>query len=59
MDHLMINCEKVYQLCCFVFRSFRVSWVLPRTVIELLFGWRNWLGKYSFDIWNLASSCLL
>ena len=59
MDHLMINCEKAYQLCCFVFRSFRVSWVLPRTVIELLFGWRNWLGKYSFDIWNLASSCLL
>lgn len=25
----------------------------------LISGWRNWLGKHSFVIWNLAPLCLL
>lgn len=29
-----------------------ISWVLLVSVKELLFGWRNWLGKHSLDIWN-------
>ena len=46
VDHLLIYCEKAQQLWCFTFRSFGVSWVLPRIVFDLMFGWRNWLGKH-------------
>ena len=59
VNHLMIHCEKAYQLWCFVFRSFGVSWFLQRTVIEPLFEWRNWLEKYSSNIWNLPLLCMM
>ena len=29
------------------FRCFGGSWVLPKRVIDLLTGWRNWLVKHS------------
>ena len=59
VDHLLIHCEKAQQLYCFFFRSFGVSWVLLRTVFDLMLGWRNWLGKHSSNIWNLVPLCLL
>ena len=59
MDHLMLHCEKAHQLWCFFLKSFGVSWVLPRTVLDILFGWWNWLGKHSSEIWNLVSLCLM
>ena len=34
-------------------------WVLPRRVLGLLFGWRNWLGRYQSNIWNLVPLCLM
>lgn len=58
VDHLLIHCEKAY-LLCFVFRSFTILWVLPKRVLDLFFGQRNWLGKLSFDIWNLTLLCLM
>lgn len=36
----------------FFFLSFGIEWVLSERVEELLFGWRNGLGKFSSDIWN-------
>ena len=36
----LIHCDKAHRLWCFIFRSFGVSWVLPKTVLDL-FGWRN------------------
>ena len=42
-----------------VFRSYGISWVLPRSVADALFGWWNWLGKHVFSIWNLALLCLM
>jgi hypothetical protein len=36
-----------------------IQWVLLRKVFDLLFGWRNWFGKYSLDIWNLVTLCLM
>ena len=59
VDHLLINCEKAQQLWCIVLRSFGVSLVLPRAGFDLIFGWRNWLGKHLSDIWNLVPLCLL
>ena len=38
-------------------RSFGVSWVLPKRVIDLLGGWRNWSGKHSSNVWNLVPHC--
>ena len=58
VDHLLLHCEKAYRLWSLVFRSFGISWVLPRSVAVTLFGWWNWLGKHSSSIWNLAPLCL-
>ena len=60
MDHLLLHCEKAHhQLWRFGFTSFGISWVIPRTIPNLLFGWWNWLGKHSSNIWNLVPLCLL
>ena len=50
---------KAYRLWSLVFRSFGISWVLPRTVADTLFGRWNWLGKHSSSIWNLVPLCLM
>ena len=60
MDHLLLHCEKAHhQQWSFDFTSFGISWVIPRTIPNLLFGWQNWLGKQSSNIWNLVPLCLL
>ena len=59
MDHLLLHCGKAYRLWSLVFRSFGISWVLPRLVADTLFGWWNWLGKHSSSVWNLAPLCLM
>jgi hypothetical protein len=59
VDHLFLHCPRVAALWSYVFHSFGVQWVLPGRVLDLLFGWRNWFGKHSSDIWNLLSSCLM
>lgn len=40
-DHLLLHSKKAHRLWSFVFSSFGVSWVLPRTVLDVLFGWRS------------------
>ena len=42
-----------------VLGAFGVQWVLPATVADLLFGWWNWLGNHSFDIWNIVPLYLM
>ena len=59
MDHLLLHCGRAYQLWCFVFRTFGISWVLSCTVQDCLFSWWNWLGKHSSNIWNLVPLCLM
>ena len=59
VNHLLLHCEKAYQLWSLVFRSFGISWVLPRSVANTLFGWWNWFGKHSSSAWNLAPLCLM
>lgn len=36
-----------------------VQWVMPGFVACLTFCWRNRLGKYKSDIWNLVLGCLI
>ena len=59
VDHLFLYCGKANRMWSLVFRSFWISWVLPRSVESNLFGWWNWLAKHSSSIWNLAPLCLM
>ena len=43
----------------FVFKMFGVDWVMARSVLDQLVGWRNWFGKHSSDIWNLDPLCVM
>ena len=58
VDHLLLHCEMAYRLWSFVFITFGLSWVVPRLIPYLLFGWWNWLGKHSSQIWNLVPLCI-
>jgi hypothetical protein len=59
VDHLLLNCTISFDLWSFAFRSFGMQRVLLEKVIDLLCGWRNWVGKHSLDIWNMVSMCLM
>ena len=59
VDHLLLHCEMAYRLWNFVFRTFGLPWVIPRSILDLLFGWWNWLGKHLSQIWNLVPLCIL
>ena len=58
VDHFL-HCEMAYRLWSFVFIAFGLSWFIPRLIPNLLFGWWNWLGKHSSQIWNLVLLFLL
>ena len=58
VDHLLLHCEMAYRLWSFVFITFGLSWVVPSSIPDLLFGWWNWLGKHSSQIWNLVPLCI-
>ena len=59
VNHLLLHWGKAFQLWSLVFRSFGISWVLPRSIADTLFGWWNWFGKHSSRVWNLAPLCLM
>jgi hypothetical protein len=59
VDHLLLHCSAAQKLWNFVFVGFHVHWVLPRQVVDLLFGWCNWFGKHHSHIWNLILMCLM
>jgi hypothetical protein len=56
VDHLLLHCPAAFDLWCFVFQSFGYPLGM---VIDLLFGWWNWFGKHSLDVWNLVPLCLM
>lgn len=49
VNYLLIHCKVAYPLWCFVSEECE----------DTLFGWRNWFGKYSSEIWNLDPLCLM
>ena len=59
VDHLLLYYVKAYRLWSFVFNTFRISWVLSRSITDFLFGWWNSLGKHLSHIWNLIPLCLM
>ena len=59
VDHLFLHCGVARELWSCVFRSFGTAWVIPDCVPALLFGWWNWFGKHSSQVWNLVPHCLM
>ncbi len=58
-DHLLIHCAIALDLWNTVLRSFRVLWVFPDRIANLLFGWHNCFGKHNSEVWNLVPLCLM
>jgi hypothetical protein len=50
VDHLLLHYD---------FGPFGVYWVMPHRVFDLLVDWRNWFGKHSSAMWNLAPLYLM
>ena len=59
VDHLLISCSLVHSLWMHLIQLFRINWVMPGSVVDLLCCWHHWLGKYNSDIWNLVLGCLM
>jgi hypothetical protein len=41
IDCLLLHCEVAIELWILIFHFFKVEWVMPRIVIELLAYWRS------------------
>ena len=59
MDHLLLFCLIAHSLCMYMLQLFEIDWVMLGSIVDLLFCWYHWLGKHSFDIWNLVSGYLM
>ena len=59
VNHLLLFCLIAHFLWMYMLRLFGIDWVMPSSVVDLLFCWYHWLGKHSFDIWNLVPGCLM
>lgn len=52
IDHLFLHCPMAYDLWSFVFSLFRVHWVMPSKVLDLLACWQGIFGQlWSSEIW--------
>ena len=59
VDHLLLFCPITHSLWMSMLRLFGIDWVMPGSVVELLFSWYHWIGKHSSDIWDLVLGCLM
>ena len=59
MDHLLLHCKFAHALWSEVFFMFGLQWVMPRTVVSLLFVWENYLGLHSSSVWNMVLAYLM
>ena len=59
MAHLLLHYPVARELWSFVFLLFGVDSVISGCVLDLVAGWRNWFGKHSSEVWNLAPSCVM
>ena len=46
VNHPLLCCDVAQALWSEVFQMFGIQWVMPSSVADLLFGWRNWFGKH-------------
>ena len=46
VNHLLLCSDVAWDLWSEVFYMFGIQWVMPSTVADLLFSWKNWFGKH-------------
>ena len=54
VDHMLLRCDIAYEMWTSTFLVFEVQLVMPKGIVKLLSGWRDWFSKYSSFAWNLA-----
>ena len=59
VDHLLLFCPIAHSLWMYMLRLFRIDWVMPGSIEDLLFCWFHWLEKHNSDIWDLVPDCLM
>ena len=59
VGHLLLFCSIAHSLWMYMLQLFGIEWVMPGSVVDLLFCWYHWLGKHSSDIWDLVLGCLM
>ena len=60
VDHLFLHCHFASDLWTMVLGLFGVSWVMPRTVLGLLWCWQGSFGRHQNGcIWFIIPHCLL
>ena len=52
-------CPITHSLWMSMLQLFGIDWVMPGSVVDLLFSWYHWHGKHSSDIWDLVPGCLM
>ena len=53
MDHLLLHCPIAHEMWSMLFGSFRISWVMPRSVLGLLDCWQGNFGRHlNIGIWR-------
>ena len=55
VDHLLFHCV----ICSLWVQVFGIQWVMPGSVVGLLFCWNHSLGIHTSDTWNLIPGYLM
>ena len=60
VDHLFLHCPFASDLWSMVLDLFEVSWVMPHTILGLLWCWQGSFGHHqNIYIWSIIPHCLL
>ena len=46
MNHLLIFCLVAHSMWMYMLQLFGIDWVMPGSIVDLLFCWYHWLGKH-------------
>jgi hypothetical protein len=59
-DHLLLHCDVAQVVWSYFYSLFRVEWVMPNNVLDLLSGWGTLLGRgRTIRIWKQVPLCVL
>jgi hypothetical protein len=60
IDHLFLHCKVATKLWDTDLSLFRMHWVMPRRVVDLLDCWQGRLGRHqNIEIWKAIPHCLM
>jgi len=58
VDHLLLHCDVASALWSVLFNLFRMSWVMPRRVIDLFACWWSVGRLRSAAVWKMVPTCI-